>query len=236
MRTKSFVAALALVGFFSQSANAVLDRYAVRNFSIADFASSMPPTEIFAGEPGDGSTDFGTVVVDRTGPTLRKLLITSSSSQTTFVSVFNGFIWFVVNWRDGPKGQFTATSGSLPGNVGTVTWGTLTGWAITGATFCNANPAFICGLAVGSLLTSVDPALRSGFYNTDPWSFHGTGFRTMPFVFFTSTLPGNSQVVLKGPLAPNASVPALPLLGVGALGASLFAMGIAALRRRNRSE
>ncbi len=233
MRTRRFLISLFVVGSLAQSASAVLDRYAVRDFSFGDFASAMPPTFIAGPEPGDGDTLQSIAVVDRAGPTLRKLLfIGSGGGLTTFVGTFNGFIWFSQRENNGPKGVFTATSGSLPGNVGTVTWGALTSWTATGALFCNSNPALICGLAVGVQLTSVDPPLRSSFYTTDPWTFHGTGFRSPLFVFFTSTLPGNSTVSIKGALSPNATVPALPLLGVGALAASLFVMGTAALRRR----
>ncbi len=232
MRARWFVISLLTVGFLAQAASAVLDRYAVRNYSLADFGTAMPPTFLAGGEPGDGDTQQSVAVVDRAGPTLRKLLfIGAGGGLTTFVQPFNGFIWFSQRANDGPKGTFTATSGSLPGNVGTVTWGVLTSYSTTGALFCNANPAFICGLATGVQLTSVDPPLRSSFYLTDPWTFHGTGFRSATFVFFTSTLPGNSSVIIKGVLSPNATVPALPLLGLGALGVSLFVMGVAALRR-----
>ncbi len=232
MRARVFFTSLVLVVSLAQAAPAVLDRYAVRDFTVADFSNGTPRIRIFGSEPGDGAVP-STAVVDRTGPTLRKLLFVpgTAAGVTTFVSTFNGFLWFSTAFTDGPKGTFTATSGSLPGNVGTVTWGTLTSWAITGATFCNANPALICGLAVGVQLASTDPPLRSSFYDTDPWTFHGTGFRANPFVFFTSTLPGNSSIIIKGVLSPNATVPALPLLGVGALGASLLVMGVAALRR-----
>jgi hypothetical protein len=235
MGYRSFVASLGLLSLFAQAADAALDRYRVRNFSLADFATKTPKTTIEThSEPGDGATNDSTVVVDRSGPTLRKLLVIQQGASTFNVSFFNGFIWFSTNWRDGPKGSFTATSSTLSTatNVGTVVWPILTGWTITGATFCHADPAFICSLAVGENLGSVDPDLRSTFYDIGPWTFHGTGFTSNPFVFFTSTTQGNSQILLKGALDPNATVPALPLLGVGALGASLFAMGVAALRRR----
>ena len=238
MRFRLCLAALIVVGLLAQSASAVLDRYTVRNFSVADFAITVPKTQIRSNsEPGDGASqgDESTVVVDRAGPTLKKLVIVQVGASTFFVDVFNGFIWFASNWRDGPKGEFTAISGSInASNEGVVDWGTLTAWAITGATFCNANPALVCGLGVASQLVSTDPVVRSAFYDTGDWTFHGTGFRANPFVFFTSTLGGNSSIVLKGSLAPNASVPALPLLGIGALAASLFTMGVAVLRRKGR--
>ncbi len=236
MHVRALLGSLILVVFSAQAAQAVLDRYAVRSYTLGDFASAMPPTFILGGEPGDGDTNQSTAVIDRAGPTLRKLLFAGGGGGlTTFVQPFNGFIWFSSRSANGPKGTFPATSGSLPGNVGTVTWGDLTSWATTGATFCNANPAFICGLASGAIhLTSVDPSLGSPFFNTDPWTFHGTGFRSPPFVTFTSTLPGNNQTIIKAALSPNATVPALPLLGLGALAASLFVMGAASLRRGGR--
>lgn len=229
-RSRVFAAALALVGLLPGISHAALDRYRLRAFDLRDFSSTVPKVTV---EPRDGR-GRGAAVIERAEPRLLKLLIVADVATTTFVSTFNGFIWFSNRNLQGPRGTFGAATSTLDPltNVGTVTWPVLTGWTVTGATFCNADPSFICSLAVASQLVSVDPALRSGFYDLGPWEFHGTGFQQSPFVFLTATIPGNVQIFLRGVLEPNAAVPALPLLGLAALGASLLAMGVAGLRRQ----
>lgn len=103
-----------------------------------------------------------------------------------------------------------------------------------------AGLAAPAGAALQKLETT-DPSpllsLGSSFYDLGTWSFHGTGFTSVPIAVspFTQSF-GNKSVFHRGVLERDTAVAALALPGVIALGA-LLAGGVAALLlRRQRGE
>ena len=80
---------------------------------------------------------------------------------------------------------------------------------------------------------TTDPPSTSDFYDLGTWSFHGTGFSSVPFVSVAYTTSfGNHSLAYRGALLSDATIPALPALGVAALGALLAGGAASALRRR----
>ena len=85
-------------------------------------------------------------------------------------------------------------------------------------------------------MTTIGPVvLLSTNYDVGTWPFHGTGFlHPEGYINRTGTVNlGNLVVFWRGKDLNDGTVPALPLLGIGAVGVSVFAMGIASIRRRN---
>jgi len=101
--------------------------------------------------------------------------------------------------------------------------------------YCHSSPTYICTYTGVPDLMTMDPMLPSPFYDLGTWTFHGTGFTSVPFVQRvaapTSLSMGNAQYWLKGRLS-GGFVPALPLLGVALLGASLLFAGARLSRKR----
>jgi hypothetical protein len=86
----------------------------------------------------------------------------------------------------------------------TIVWGVVSGWTVTGTYWCNASTAFFCG--------AVDFAHRESVE--------------------TFEYEGNYQHVYRGLRVLNGSVPAVPAVGIAAVGASLLAIGLTTIRRR----
>jgi hypothetical protein len=93
----------------------------------------------------------------------------------------------------------------------------------------------LCNLAQLVDEGTVDGRFNSLFYDLGTWNFHGTGFTASPFIAsYATNNPGNTTLWLRGVRRQDGTVPALPLIGIATLGASLVAGGITALwRRRN---
>jgi hypothetical protein len=122
-------------------------------------------------------------------------------------------------------------SGTAPG--GSVEWGVLSGWQITGTTYCVASPAAVCdenGFAHGVTLTAILPSTT---YDLGSWSFDVEGDYEAVSWYVRVTSNGglsNSQERLRGAFV-GASLPALPLAGFAALAAGLVVVAIGAARR-----
>ena len=117
------------------------------------------------------------------------------------------------------------TDSTAPG--GAVEWGVVSGWSISGALFCVSSPVSICnqaGFAHGSTTLS---ALTSGTFNLNTWAFDTEGdYETLvPYVERTSN-GGlvNTLYDMRGAFA-GSTLPALPLIGFGALALSLAVIG-----------
>ena len=111
----------------------------------------------------------------------------------------------------------------------------MTGWATSGVgNFCNSNPAVICLLAARIDDTTVENRLNSPFYDLGTWVFHGTGFtgaRGVVQQYFTNTF-GNNTTQYRAARINDATVPALPIVGVALIGSSLVVGGLIAIRRK----
>jgi hypothetical protein len=123
-------------------------------------------------------------------------------------------------------------SSTAPGE--TTEWGILSGWTATGYRFCVSSPAGICNNAGFTHGVTVIPIVNSDTYDLGTWSFDAVGNyqNAAPYVF--STANGglqNIRYALRGAFV-GASLPALPLVGFGALAASLAVIGARATTRR----
>lgn len=177
-------------------------------------------------------------------PVLRRFVRAVDQTTTVDVPSLSIAIFVSSNFRDGPDvldqihgnpvAAFTGTGNTAAGT--TIRWGVVTGWTHTGSNWCNSNPAVVCSLAMLMDEATAEPRFNSEFYDLGTWNFHGTGFTAFPFINSYSTNSfGNTALWVRGFRTRDGTVPALPLLGIATLGASLVAGGVAALsRKRNR--
>jgi hypothetical protein len=123
-------------------------------------------------------------------------------------------------------------SGTGPGE--STEWGIVSGWLATGNTFCLSSPTAICdqnGFGHGA---TTPTGLPSSTYDLGTWNFDATGSYEAASVFIIQTVNGgmaNTTFRLRGAFV-GASLPALPLVGIGALAAGLAVMGARAIRGR----
>jgi hypothetical protein len=123
-------------------------------------------------------------------------------------------------------------SGTAPGE--TAEWGILSAWTATGFRFCVSSPIGICNNAGFVHGVTVDSIVNSDTYDLGTWNFDAVGdfSNEAPYIF--STANGglqNIRYVLRGSFS-GASLPAVPLLGFGALALSLVVVGTRALLGR----
>jgi hypothetical protein len=244
VRSKALLLAGLALALATPSADAALKRYQLYTVNITEAPTQNPnPNNTLPLPPG--SPPFDAAFVDTSGPNpvLRKLIFRSDASTTINVPNLAVGIFLSNKYVEGPEATrlshhqgvpslaFTGTGSTANGS--TIRWGTVTGWTLTGSTWCNSNPSIICALATVVDEVTVDPRFNSEFYDLGTWTFHGTGFTSIPWVhsYFTSN-PGNNQHWLRGGLSQTMSVPALPLIGIAVLGSSIAVGGLAALRRR----
>jgi len=120
-------------------------------------------------------------------------------------------------------------SGTAPGE--TAEWGVVSGFVNTGSNFCLSSPVTICnqnGFAHGSTLPTVLP---SSTYDLGTWNFDAEGDLLAETWYLTRTSNGglsNNHVLVSGNFVGSA-LPALPLIGFGALALSLAVLGGRAL-------
>ena len=125
------------------------------------------------------------------------------------------------------------------GNIGTtcffreitpdrmIEWGVTSGWTQTGRNFCLSSPVTICNEAGFAHGATVAPVLPSDTYNLGTWNFEGAGDYANEQSYIQRTSNGglqNSRYDMKGAFQ-GASLPALPLVGFGALALSLAVIG-----------
>jgi hypothetical protein len=116
-------------------------------------------------------------------------------------------------------------SGTAPGE--TTEWGLVTGWVQTGFQFCLSSPVTICNGAGFGHGQSVFPVLPSNTYDLGTWNFDSVGNYSGDTPYVQRTSNGglqNSKYDLRGAFV-GASLPALPLVGFGALALSLAVIG-----------
>jgi hypothetical protein len=123
----------------------------------------------------------------------------------------------------GPHGP----SGTAPGQ--STEWGVVSGFEITGYDFCLSSPAAVCnenGFAHG--MTVATTQLGSDTYDLGTWTFDAVGDMEAASYYITRTATGGTANVshfLRGSFH-GASIPALPLVGFGALLAALAVAGV----------
>ena len=120
---------------------------------------------------------------------------------------------------------------STTAGTGSIAWGVVSGFVPTGKLYCLASPVNICnenGFAHGMTIGFVLPSTT---YNLGTWVFTGVGDLESTQQYLTRTSNGglsNNGNVIQAALHGSA-IPALPLVGFGALALSLAAIGGRAL-------
>jgi hypothetical protein len=119
-------------------------------------------------------------------------------------------------------------SGTAPGE--SVEWGIVSGFEVTGFTFCISSPVDACNENNFSHGSTIPAAVNSTTYDLGTWSFDAVGdLNASPYIEVTSTGgQTNNTVVIQGTFH-GANLPALPLVGFGALAVALAAIGGRAL-------
>jgi hypothetical protein len=117
-------------------------------------------------------------------------------------------------------------SGTDPGE--TAVWGIVSGWSATGGIFCKSSPVSVCSTTVPLSHGQTTPAVSpSSTYNLGTWIFDAVGDyeATTPYISVTANGGlANSQLLWRGTFQ-GAVLPALPLVGLGALALSLAVVG-----------
>jgi len=125
-------------------------------------------------------------------------------------------------------------TGSTAKSTGAVTWGVLSGFKSTGGQFCLSSPTTVCAnneFLHGATTPSVT---NSPTYDLGTWSFDAAGdMEATPYIFSTGNGGlSNTQREWRGVFV-GASLPALPLVGFGALALTLVVVGVrTAMRKR----
>lgn len=119
-------------------------------------------------------------------------------------------------------------SGTAPGE--SAEWGIVSGWTSTGVQFCISSPLELC--AEGGVLhgATIPASLASNTYNLGTWNFDAVGDMSADWYLVETNNGGlaNTQSLLRGSFV-GLSLPALPLIGFGALALALATIGGRAL-------
>ncbi len=238
MRWTALHLSLAATLAMGSPVGAVLRHYRIEWTAIAEFNTANPQLNNYEpGNRGPAETRSRGLIDDHGdgSPVLKTLRLVQEVETSFPVSIvsYSGFIFLSMLSEQGPKKGLTFTgTGSAASSIA---WGLVTGWTVTGGFYCHSSPTYICTYTGVPDLMTMDPMLPSPFYDLGTWTFHGTGFTSVPFVQRvaapTSLSMGNAQYWLKGRLS-GGFVPALPLLGVALLGASLLFAGARLSRKR----
>jgi hypothetical protein len=116
-------------------------------------------------------------------------------------------------------------SSTAPGQ--STEWGVVTGWIQTGYQFCLSSPTAICDGANFAHGQTILPVMPSDTYNLGTWNFDAAGDFDADAAYVQRTSNGglqNSSYLMRGAFQ-GASLPALPLVGFGALALSLAVIG-----------
>ena len=125
--------------------------------------------------------------------------------------------------------------GSTAKGTGSVDWGIISGFSIIdGETFCASSPTTICtnnGFAHGATIPPIQP---SSTYDLGTWTFDAAGDYEGVVPVITRTTNGNlanTQHDVRGTFLGR-GIPALPLVGFGALTLGLATIGARSLLRK----
>jgi len=166
--------------------------------------------------------------------TMTELVVTQPALiniDTTGAFGPGAFIFIEGNVTSTPTQGQTGTGSTAP--AGSVSWGIISGWSVTGATFCTSSPGSTCTDNGFALNITVEPDQPSTTYDMGTWSFDAAGdYTAPPYVQRTSNGGiANTQWELRGTFT-GAALPALPLVGFGALAIGLAVVGGRSLMRK----
>ena len=213
----------------------------LKDYGLDGDQSTKFPTDGTINRPGTVSGPV--LIADPGGGSVTLLQLRGTNAFTdivggTITSMIPGTtVELDVNTSAGPdNGQ-----GGSGSTASSTSWGSLTGWTQTGRLVCTTNCPGGCPAGVSSCIPFVGfegtgpPApLKATAFTFDPWDYEGdmSGF-TAPSFEIVELVGGAVEANLqyKGtPPAPD--VPALPLLGIGGLGAALVYLGARGMRRK----
>jgi len=175
----------------------------------------------------------GTVTINELN--VRRILDVNFGPGALTVVFGPGAYVFVTS--DSTRGPTTGTT--HPGNTnpgGTVDWGVLSGWDVSGTAFCISSPLTICtaGSQIPHGVTTPSPDSNSPTYDLGTWAFDAEGDFTALSNYINQTNNGgtsNRQFLLRGAFV-GGSIPALPRVGAGALALGLLVAGARTVLRK----
>jgi hypothetical protein len=150
------------------------------------------------------------------------------------------FIFIDATQTQAARGHVSNTSGvgahgpSSTAPLATAEWGIVSGFTVTGRTFCISSPVTICNNGPGPHGSTAPPTINSDTYDLGTWSFDAEGDYQIDTPYIQGTNNGglsNQRYGIRGTFQ-GASLPALPLIAFGALALSLAAIGGRALLGR----
>ncbi len=213
-----------VVGNFDQS-----PIFGTSNFTLVRTGNLSPSRLPFKGDP-----DFLTVVLDDPGGEVVEVVrfeYGSDSDRTINATGFAGPGAFVFV-RMKTRTTFAPGQTGAGSTTSAIDWGVISGWSNTGGQFCNSDPPFVCTFAQ-FLEDMTRPGLvRSSTFDIGTWTFDSTGdFDSVAWVTATFD-PGTSNTLnfLDGKLF-GATLPALPIVGFGALALGLLVVGARSMMR-----
>jgi len=148
-----------------------------------------------------------------------------------FIFIFNNATTSISAPHVSGAGGGPGVTASTAPTTGSIAWGVVSGFTITGVRFCLASPTTICSENGFSHGMTVPGVLPSTTYNLGTWVFTSVGDLEATQQYITRTSNGglsNNGNIIQGALHGSA-IPALPLVGFGALALSLAAIGGRAL-------
>jgi hypothetical protein len=238
MKPKLLLAFAALLALAANPADAALQKYRLRTGGFVQAPDLAPNPDGIPTPAIPGAVAL--IGASGANPVLVKLLDIGDDTVTVIIPGLAVGLFRSAKGRQGPGGPgalhgnpnaFTGTGSPASGS--TIRWGVVTGWTNSGSAWCNSEPAIICSLAMFVDEATTDTRTNSASYDLGTWSFHGTGFTSVPFVnSYNTNNPGNVVKFYQGAALRDGTVPAISIVGSALLGASLVLGGIAASRRR----
>jgi len=176
----------------------------------------------------------GTVTLQKFG--LKRIVNTNLGPAALNVVFGPGSYVFVTSDSSMKPTEGTSHLGSTAPSTGSIDWGVLGGWTRTGLAYCISSPLTICtgGTQVPHGVTVPAPNPDSPTYDLGTWAFDAEGDMDAATAYIISTNNGgttNIQFLIKGAFV-GGSIPALPLVGAGALALGLLVAGSRAMLRK----
>jgi hypothetical protein len=110
-------------------------------------------------------------------------------------------------------------------------WGLVTGFSVTGVSFCISSPPLICNQNVSAHGATTATPVYSATYDLGTWNFDTVGdLAADPYIFVTANGGLTNRTRTLNGAFHGASLPALPLVGFGALAVALLVLGARTMR------
>ena len=184
-----------------------------------DEAGTVELSELVQCCAGSGLTDLsGDILIPIFGP-------------GAFIFIDAGTTTTITTPASSTDGAGPGAAASTTASTGSIAWGVVSGFVRTGTFFCLASPVAICNENGFSHGMTIGAVIESSTYDLGTWVFTAVGDIEATQQYIGRTTNGglsNNGVVIQAALHGSA-IPALPLVGFGALALSLAAIGGRAL-------